>query len=102
MSNEKQKYTNHGSCHIEHANGMNVPVNIFITKENEGKPTQFWQLTAENFMPRKGYLIDGAYRITAKNKKTLVALVQKHVVPLYEAALHNLKTTGENYYWEIK
>lgn len=43
-----------------------------------------------------------SFLIQADTKEEIMELVQKHVVPLYEVALNNLKTVGANYYWEPK
>jgi len=89
----------HGELEIEDANDMNVPVNSFLTYNETDKK---WEWNASNFMPRKGWCTEDAYSIKADTKEELIALVQEKVVPLYEAALNNLKTHGANYYWEPK
>ena len=43
-----------------------------------------------------------AYMFMSTNKQELVNIVQKQIVPLYEAALTNLKNNSTNYFWEIK
>lgn len=77
----------------------NVPVNCFLSFN---EVTKVWVWTADNYMPRKGYCSEGAYRVVAQAKKDVLAWVAEHVVPLYEAATHNLKVHGANYYWEKK
>jgi len=88
-------YENFGEISIDECNDMNVPVNISI-EEDEGK----WKLWADNFMPRKSAVTQGAYHVEADTKEILLELVAKHITPLYEVALKLLKTTGELYYWE--
>jgi hypothetical protein len=51
-------------------------------------------------MPRKERC-GGMFRLEADTKEEIIEKVRKHVVPLYEAALDNLKERGENYYWEL-
>ena len=43
-----------------------------------------------------------AYAFMSTDRKELVNIVQKYIVPLYDAALTNLKNNSTNYYWEVK
>jgi hypothetical protein len=95
--NEQMDYEDSGDFPIDGANDMNVPVNIFLSKDEK---TGEWSLTADNFMPRRAMVTDGAYRVTSKSKEVLEKLVDKHITPLYEIALNNLRTKKSNYYWE--
>jgi hypothetical protein len=90
--------TNNGDMSIEECNDMNIPVNSFIGPKEDGK----WEWSADNFMPRKGWCTEDAYSLEADTKEEIMELIHKHIVPLYEAALNNLKTVGANYYWEPK
>ena len=90
-------YLNKGTIKLEECNEMNVPVNCFINPPDE--QTKKWTWFASNYMPRKDCL-GGEYVIEADSQEVILAAVNKFVVPLYEAALANLKATGENYYWE--
>ena len=92
------KYENTGIIPIEEADDMNIPINITISETDENSPAYI--LTADNLMPRKGYMEQSMYEVEANSREILVELVNKHIVPLYEAALYNLKTKGELYYWE--
>ena len=109
----KAKYEVLGSLCIADANDMNVPVNCFLSQIDESRirdPKEpeaggyeqkylgWFEWTAQNFMPRKERLEEG-YRVIAPEKDTILELVRKHVVPLYEVALQNLRTSGENYFW---
>ena len=101
-----------GEIEIEAADRANVPVNIFIAKQedDEGEETGKWVLTADNFMPRRCRAEDGAYGVEADTLEELQGVIRKHVLPLYEVALANindmLSMTGEedempsHYYWE--
>lgn len=102
-------YKNHGEIDIEHANEMNVPVAIFISKLDREWSDQLapawanFKLTADNFMPRKGFSTESAYKAYADTEQELQDLVRKYVQPLYEAALwnvQNISTTVSQYYWE--
>ena len=95
-------YENYGELSIDNdADDANVPVNVSIFQNQEDEEIKYnWLMTADNYMPRRGRVSDCAYKVGANTEQELVELVQKHIVPLYEAALHNLKTTGGNYYWE--
>lgn len=84
-----------GECSIADIDEMNIPINCFISEAGIG-----WVFTANNFMPRKNRATEGAYEITAKTREELVQMVNEKIVPLYEAALSNLKQFGQNYYWE--
>lgn len=87
-----------GNVSIDEANEMNVPVNIWIL-EAEDEPG-VWELSAANYMPRKNMIQSEVYLVKSNKKETLEALVQKHIVPLYEIALSKLKTESSLYYWE--
>jgi len=89
-----------GEMSITEANESNVPVNCFLSAVDDVGGGFEW--SASNFMPRKGWIAERAFCVRAKDSQTLIALVQKHVAPLYRAALVNLITTGENYYFELK
>lgn len=91
-------YKDLGVMRITDANEMNVPVNSFLTGPNEDCSKWRWQ--ADNFMPRRGILTNYIYEIEADSKETILKAVHEYVVPLYEAALKNLKTKGSCYYWE--
>jgi hypothetical protein len=93
-------YEDKGELELAGADDANVPVNSFLHEPDEDSPK--WRWTADNFMPRKGYVSQGAYEIEADTREALLDAVRKHVVPLYEAALENLKTVGSCYYWERK
>lgn len=88
------------SCILIEANDANIPVNSFMLPPDE--ESKKWRWIADNFMPRKCRVEEGAYGIEAKTQEEILQAVREHVVPIYEAALTNLKARGENYYWEAK
>jgi hypothetical protein len=87
-----------GNMGLEEANHANIPVSIFITKP-EGAETG-WELSANNYMPRKNYIAEGEYKYYADTKEELVGLVRKYVIPTYETAIRRMQSAGELYYWE--
>ena len=115
-----------GELDVSSINDMNVPMNIFITEQTFGSFTEDYQyspyddcdaeesnenilnddivyvLTAGNYTPRKEHMSGSVYRFMSTDKQELVNIVQKHIVPLYEAALTNLKNNSTNYFWEVK
>lgn len=98
-------YRNEGECQIEFADSANIPVDIWLDPPAE--PGEPWTLRASNYMPRRGRVEDGAYRVTADARETLVALVQQYITPLYEAAVNTLKKMEPDedgcvclYYWD--
>ena len=96
-----EEYESIGELDIYECDPSNIPVNCSLMEDaDDDYPGKNWVWTANNFMPRKAYVHEGAYNIRAASKEVLIALVNKHVVPLYTAALHNLTATGESYYWE--
>ena len=106
----KIKYKDLGDMCIADADDMNVPVNSFLTQIDDSRILEanrlkrykgWFEWSAQNFMPRKECL-GGEYRVIAPERETILELVKKYVVPLYETALENLKTYGANYYWERK
>jgi hypothetical protein len=90
---------NTGKMKPEHINEMNVPVCCHLIAPDAVGDSWLW--TARNFMPRREFCGDD-WAVEADSKEEIVAWVNENVVPLYEAALHNLRTHGENYYWEHK
>lgn len=82
---------------IERADDANVPVNVSITEPNEANPK--WILSACNYMPRKGRVAECAYQVEADTREDLEMVIDTFIVPLYEAALNNLKNKRELYYW---
>lgn len=115
-----------GELDVSSINDMNVPMNIFITEQTFGSFTEDYQyspyddcdaeesnenilnddivyvLTAGNYTPRKEHMSGSVYRFMSTDKQELVNIVQKYIVPLYEAALTNLKNNSTNYFWEVK
>lgn len=89
-----------GEIELSEADDSNIPVVCLLSPPDCDEKRWVWY--ASNFMPRKEYCHSGAYRLEADTKEEIVEAVRKHVVPLYEAALKNLKETGENYYWKAK
>ena len=116
-----------GEIDASRINDMNVPMNISIEEytfssfaENfecfpfddyDGDPDEsiediknediVYVLTAGNYTPRGERMSSGAYVFMSTDKQELVNIVQLHIVPLYEAALTNLKNNSTNYYWEV-
>jgi hypothetical protein len=88
-----------GEMRLEDMDDANVPVVCFLS-EPDGE-CRLWTWHAVNFMPRKERCGSG-WRLEADTKEEILEAVRRHVVPLYEAALANLKERGENYYWESK
>lgn len=89
-----------GEISIDSIDDMNVPINSFISEEQDSDG--LWEWAADNFMPRKSSCSPYAYSVKAETKEELIAFVNEKVAPLYEVALNNLKVLGENYYWEDK
>jgi hypothetical protein len=75
----------------------NVPVNIRISEPDEDNDK--WVLSADNYMPRRARIAPEAYSVEADTREELVLLVQENIVPLYEAALLNLRSESKLYYW---
>lgn len=74
---------------------MNIPITSFLS-EVAGK----WEWRASNFMPRRGAIAAEQYFVVADTKEEIQKMLLEKVIPLFEAAIHNLKTDCENYYWE--
>lgn len=75
----------------------NIPVNIAICEPDEENDK--WILSADNYMPRRACIAPDVYSVEADTRKELELLVQEIIVPLYEAALFNLRNKNELYYW---
>ena len=103
-----------GELDVSSINDMNVPMNIFITEQTFGSFTEDYQYSPyddcdaeesnENILNDDivYVLTAGNYTFMSTDKQELVNIVQKHIVPLYEAALTNLKNNSTNYFWEVK
>lgn len=95
-------YEDQGEIEIAEADDTNVPVNIWLQKNDE---SPWWNLTASNYMPRKGYISDGAFDATGE-RDALAAVVRDVWLPLYRAAVASLEEMvsdpagGSLYYWE--
>jgi hypothetical protein len=92
-----------GICNLRTINDANIPVNIFLNKEDDGT----FSLVADNFMPRKNYATDGAYHFQADTKEELVEIVKTKILPLYQNAINLLSKiidgSGDQcYYWSKK
>lgn len=90
-------YTDKGELELVGADDANVPVNCFLHEPDDASSK--WRWTADNFMPRRSRVADGQYSIEADSREAIIEAVQKYVTPLYEAALFNLRSFGECYYW---
>lgn len=93
-------YADLGEMKISEANGMNVPVGVFTDEMEDGSGR--WELTADNFMPRKNFVAQGQYHVVATDKETLLKVCRMYIVPLYQAAVDSLTTQGKLYYFETK
>lgn len=88
-----------GEMSLADMNDANVPVVCFLSEPD--RENGMWTWTARNFMPRKQYC-GSSWKLEADTKEEIMEALRKHVIPLYESALENLKEHGENYYWERK
>ena len=86
-----------GEMSLESMDDANVPVVCFLIPPD--RENGMWTWTARNFMPRKEYC-GSSWRLEADTKEEIMEALRKHVIPLYEAALYNLKEHGGNYYWK--
>jgi len=105
----KSKYKDLGVIPITECNEMNIPVFCFVIPPaatsvpldiNYGFHSDKWRFAALCFQPRKQRIAErppdgnSNYFIVADTKQELMAVIKKYVVPLYEEALHDLKTSG--------
>ena len=88
-----------GNINLSECDDANIPVNCFLLepKDNDDYPGK-WGWFASNFMPRKSCIVEHSYELVADTKEEILELVSKHVTPLYQIALDNIKS-GELYYW---
>ncbi len=110
---DRNFYGDFGECSIEHAvNDANVPVCIFISKVLEGEAyygEYEWNLTADNYMPRKNRVASEAYDVYSNDRGVLERIVKERILPLYRAAVTRLERIGEQdknnttclYYWKL-
>lgn len=88
-----------GEIPLTEANEEHIPVHCLLAKSDIDKR---WVWGAADFRLGIGLVVHGAYMLEADTREEIIEYVNKYVVPLYEAALYNLKTFGENYYWKRK
>jgi len=104
-----------GDIDPDSANDANVPVDIWLhpptTDEEETEEDPLWRtnwkLTADNYMPRKARLSgEHSYKLYAKDRETLVAIIHRCWLPIFQAAVKKLTdlTPDEDgvadlYYW---
>ena len=95
----KLDYEDIGEIAISECDDMNIPINCFLTNplENDDKK---WHWVADNYMPRKSVVVQVMYEIISDSKEDILKAIKKYVIPFYENAINNLKTSGTNYYWE--
>ena len=88
-----------GIMPITECDDANIPVVCFLTDpvDNYDHPGK-WLWTASNYMPRKEIIGEG-YKLIADTKEEIIELINKHVAPLYQIALDEIKT-GKLYYWK--
>jgi hypothetical protein len=92
-------YTSLGEMDIAECDNANIPVCCFWREPSDEQRS--WGWTAHNYMPRKDFCAEGAYHLVADSKEAIQLAINKHVIPLYEAALAKLRN-GENcYYWTL-
>lgn len=89
-----------GNISLSEANDEHIPVQCILMEPDEVEKK--WTWTAKDFRLGIGLVVYKAYELEADTEEEIIEYVNKYVVPLYEAALYNLKTFGENYYWERK
>lgn len=76
------------------ADNWNIPMNCcyFSPEEHDGK---HWLFEADNYMPRKGYAIEGFYKVEADSKGELVEYVSAIIVPIYNRLIADVKQEEE-------
>jgi hypothetical protein len=90
---------NEGELTVEDVDEMNIPVNIFISEDEETKEIC---ISAANFMPRRERVHENAYSLYVPDMETAKQIVQAFFLPIYEIALTQLKKNSTLYYWEIE
>lgn len=84
-------YEDTGEIPITEADGFNVPVNISLQEPNTVLNSDpVWRLVADCYHPRKDNVEQWAFQAEAPKRETLVALVHKHWLPLFQAAVKSL------------
>jgi len=86
-----------GEWPITKCDEANVPLNIVISEPDDYNAR--WTLLADNFKPRSAQIDIETYEVEADNKEDLLAIVNEIIVPLYEAAVFQLKTKGTCFFW---
>lgn len=107
MQEEIQDYEDMGIIPVDCADYANIPVDIWLNRDEDDK--EYWLLTADNYMPRKGCLSgEDSYYIRSKNRDTLVKLIHEYWLPLYQNAVRILtliepddtEEAARLYYWK--
>ena len=92
-----ERVTDRGEWPIRKVDEANIPVNIVLSEPDDyhGK----WLLLADNFKPCASQIDIESYELEADSKEDLQAVVNAVIVPLYEAAVENLRSTGHLFFW---
>ena len=103
------KYLDTGLIPVTEASGNHIPVNIMIHPPCPEIGDLHWKMTADCFDPRLTHIGEGLFKVAADDKATIVALVHKHFLPLYQTAVDVLTTLKSDddgvsglYFWEGK
>lgn len=91
------RVTDNGEWPISKVDEANIPVNIVISEPDEHQNA--WLLLADNFKPCNSQIDIEIYEVEAKCREDLQAIVNALIVPLYEAAVANLKAGGHLFFW---
>jgi len=86
-----------GEWPITKCDETNVPLNIVISEPDEFNAR--WTLLADNFKPRNATIDIETYEVEADTKEDILALVHTLILPLYQAATHQLETKGTCFFW---
>lgn len=84
-------YEDIGEISIGGADIFNIPVGISLQEPNtilNGDPV--WRLVADCYHPRRDLVTQWAFEASAPKRETLVDLVHKYWLPLFQSAVKSL------------
>ena len=104
---EKVKVEDLGETPIEKIDSTAIPVDIWLKEEmdEEGKPSGFWVLSSNIYMPRKGLSYDGVFKLRSRDPESLRQIIRDKIIPVYQAGISRLEamingTEDSLYYWD--
>lgn len=105
---EKVEVEDLGETSIDQIDSTAIPVDIWLKEEmdEEGKPSGFWVLRSNIYIPRKSCLsYGGVLKLRSRDPEALRQIIRDKIIPVYQAGISRLEAmvNGKEdhlYYWD--